>query len=386
MSAPSASPRRPLEHFSLDGTLAEVASFVPATLVPAPAWAALRRAASVLPGALTRAMYLECRLRHDAAPVDLILRIERDGAAILAGRNAHLGLAGELRDDPSWRAVSSLCERWVAGDDRISRLVSHLWLEFDLSTDEVSSIPRPSLFAGLRANAAASMTDGDALALLDWLGATCGGLDGHTRRTAAEVILRRGAASVPYLGVMAAREVPAVRVYLRGPKANEVTSTLATAGWRHPVNALGDAIGALTSMPGAPGIGMVHVDVAGEPLPRVGVEFALAREPQVRGQLIETVFLDRLVGMGLCSPERRDELLAWPGARHCSLPHELWESVIVRRVNCVKLVSSPDAIEAKGYLLFFSLPAPWSPATCASADELEQDLAEFEKPRGRTMA
>jgi hypothetical protein len=103
---------------------------------------------------------------------------------------------------------------------------------------------------------------------------------------------------------------------------------------------------------------MLHVDVAGAPLPRAGVELALAREPQVRGRLVETAFLSRLVETGLCTPGRRDALLAWPGTRRCTLPHELWESVMVRRVNCVKLVSGPQGVEAKAYLLACSLPAP----------------------------
>jgi hypothetical protein len=112
---------------------------------------------------------------------------------------------------------------------------------------------------------------------------------------------------------------------------------------------------------------MLHVDVAGGPLPRAGVELALAREPQPRGRLVETAFLQRLVEMGLCLPERRDALLAWPGARYCTLPHELWESVMVRRVNCIKLVSGPAGIQAKGYPLAFPLPARGRPAPAAAA-------------------
>src|SRR3954471_23149752 len=51
MSVPAA---RPLERFTLDGTLAAVAPHLPAALVPPPAWAAVRRAARALPAALTR--------------------------------------------------------------------------------------------------------------------------------------------------------------------------------------------------------------------------------------------------------------------------------------------------------------------------------------------
>jgi len=364
MSAPAA---RPLERFTLGGTLAAVAPHVPAALVPAPAWAAVGRAARALPAALTGAVYLECRLGHDA-PVDLILRVEREGAALLAGHNARARLSPALRDDPAWRAVAELCGRWVLGGDAIARCVSHLWLEFDLGPGAARPIPRPSLFAGLRNDAAAGMSRDDAAALLAWLGGARGGLDPGTLRAAAALMARRGPGlQVPYVGVMASRPVPAVRVYYRGPGAAQVTASLSAAGWPGPADALDQAVRALAAVPGAPGIGMVHVDVAGEPLARAGVEFALAREPQVRGRLVETAFLDRLVEMGLCTPARRQGLAAWPGARHCALPHELWESVMVRRVNCVKLVSGPGGLEAKGYLLSFSLPAPARRLAAASA-------------------
>jgi len=351
---------RPLERLSLAGTLGVVAPHVPAALVPATEWARLGRAAAALPAALTRAAYLECRLAEGPAPVDLIVRVERDGAALLAGMNPAARLSPRLRGDPAWRAVAALCAGWLAGGSPADRLVSHLWLEFDLAPDEPGSIPRPSVFAGLTADAAAGLADEDAAALLDWLGGTVSGGLGAETRSAALALLARGtpALRVPYVGVMAAREVPAVRVYYRGPGTAQVASTLAAAGWPGPAEVLAGAMGDLARVPGAPPVGMMHVDVAGEPLPRAGVEFLLSRQPQLHGRLAERAFVDQLVEMGLCAPARRDGLLAWPGARRCTLPHELWESVMVRRVNCVKLVSGPGGLEAKGYLLAFQLPAP----------------------------
>jgi hypothetical protein len=256
--------------------------------------------------------------------------------------------------------VAALCARWLAAGAPLERLVSHLWLEFDLGPGAAGSMPRPSVFAGLRAGAAAGVDGKDAAVLIEWLsGAVSAGLGAETRR-AALALLARGAPGlhVPYVGVMAAREVPAVRVYFRGPTAAEVPGALAGAGWPGPASVLAEALGELSTVPGAPPVGMLHVDVAAGPLPRAGVEFLLARHPQLHGRLDETAFLDRLVEIGLCTPAGRDGLLAWPGVRRCALPHELWESVMVRRVNCVKLVCGPGGLEAKGYLLAFQLPAP----------------------------
>jgi hypothetical protein len=72
---------------------------------------------------------------------------------------------------------------------------------------------------------------------------------------------------------------------------------------------------------------------------------------------VEQAFLDHLVKCGLCLPERRDALLAWPGYEVRTLRHELWPSWLIRRVNCVKLVHEPDReAQAKAYLLAFHQP------------------------------
>ncbi|MBW3570477.1 MAG: hypothetical protein KY467_05180, partial [Gemmatimonadetes bacterium] len=108
----------------------------------------------------------------------------------------------------------------------------------------------------------------------------------------------------------------------------------------------------------APQLGMLHVDVLeGALLPRLGLEYTLERSPQVHGGIAEGAFLDRLVECGLCAPERRDALQAWPGYEVHTLRHELWPSWLVRRVNCIKLVYEPGREpQAKAYLLAFHQP------------------------------
>jgi hypothetical protein len=83
------------------------------------------------------------------------------------------------------------------------------------------------------------------------------------------------------------------------------------------------------------------------------LEYVLARRSQLRGVLAETEFLARLVKMGLCSDEKRAALFEWPGWGWDSMPHECWPSVVVRRVNHVKVLWDVDApVAAKAYLCF----------------------------------
>ncbi len=352
----------PLARFTVARTLAEVEPWIPRALVSADAWAAVGRAASLLPAAVTRAVYLECRLGAGSAPVDLITRVDPDGAAILAGRNPAARLPPEVAAGPGWRRVARLCAGWLDGAAPFAGVVTHLWLEFDLEgATPGEPLPQPSLFAALRDDAAATLSAGEWAGLVDGLVAALApdtAAAGAGRRVAELVAGRPAGSRVPYLGVMSGRAVPAVRLYLRGPRSAQVAPFLSGAGWGDAAGELAPVLDDLASTPHPPVLRMLHVDVAGAPLPRVGVELGLAREPQLRGALAETAMLERLVARGLCTRERAAGLAAWPGIRFCALPHELWRGVMSRRVNCVKLVAGAGALEAKGYLLAFHHPGP----------------------------
>ena len=171
-------------------------------------------------------------------------------------------------------------------------------------------------------------------------------------------LCRPPGAAVPYAGIMLARARQAVRVYLSRVPGSAVPALLDAVGWpedeaRVTARVLGAVDGGA-----APELGMLHLDVLeGALLPRLGLEYTLERKPQVRGGIAERAFVDRLVECGLCVPERRDALLAWPGYEVRTLRHELWPSWLVRRVNCIKLVHEPGREpQAKAYLLAFHQP------------------------------
>jgi hypothetical protein len=183
-----------------------------------------------------------------------------------------------------------------------------------------------------------------------------------TRRALHAAVARRPAgAQIPYVGCMLARPVQPVRLYLAWVPARRLPGALCEMGWP---GAPGELSALLERMDGpAPGVapdtGMAHLDVDTEVLPRVGVEFTFRRVEQLHGTVIEAPFLDHLVRLGLCDDEKRRGLLAWPGHEIITLPHELWPSVVARRVNCVKLLHDPGRPpQAKGYLL-----TRWAPAS-----------------------
>lgn len=355
---------RGVGRYPLAGTLGLAARHLPDALVPAAARDRVLSVAGRIPAALTRAAYLECRLRDGPDPVDLIFRVEREGAEILAGRHPGVDPSRLLACGPAWRAVADLCRAWLDGADPAWARVRHLWLELDLDAPPHPggpALPPPSVFVALDDDATAAMGTAAVLSLLATVlePLAPGAMEGDTRARVGALLDRRPAgAAVPYAGVMLARPRQAVRVYLSRVAGASVPRLLNEAGW--PEDQGREATEAVAAMAaaGAPEVGMLHLDVLeGALLPRLGVEYTLDRRTQIRGRVAEHAFLDALAARGLCGPERRDALLAWPGYELLTLRHELWPSLLARRVNCIKMVHEPDREpQMKAYLLTFHQP------------------------------
>lgn len=350
--------------FPLAGTLGLAARHAAPELVPDAARERVIWVAGRIPAALTRAAYLECRLHGGPDPVDLIFRVERAGAEILAGRNPVID-GGHLRGGgPAWDAVSALCAAWLDARDPAWALVRHLWVELDLDAPAAPGappVPSPSVFLAFDDDRTAAMDTDALLALIETVLAPLQpeGMDAASRARIRGVLARRPAgAAVPYAGIMLARARQAVRVYLSRVPGAAVPALLDAVGWPEDEARVTARVLGAVDAGAAPELGMLHLDVLeGALLPRLGLEYTLERKPQVRGGIAERAFVDRLVECGLCLPERRDALLAWPGYEVRTLRHELWPSWLVRRVNCIKLVHEPGREpQAKAYLLAFHQP------------------------------
>ena len=350
-----------MEH-TVAQTMDVVAGHVPPGLVNAGAWRAAREVAARLPAACARGFYLECRLSEASSAVDWIVRVDETGRDALAGRGPGAGLVAELRADPAWERITRFCAEW-ADEPQLRRAVTHLWLEFDLDGG-APAVPRPSVFAAFDPQSTADLAPDEWAALLDRVLRHLGpeAMSPATRRALHAAVARRPAgAQVPYVGSMLARPVQPVRLYLAWVPARLLPGALHGMGWPGDPGELAALLERVDGpAPGvAPDTGMAHVDVETEVLPRVGVELTFRRVEQLHGTLVETPFLERLVDLGLCTDAKRRGLLAWPGHELRTLPHELWPSVVARRVNCVKLLHQPgEPPQAKGYLL-----TRWAPAS-----------------------
>jgi hypothetical protein len=77
----------------------------------------------------------------------------------------------------------------------------------------------------------------------------------------------------------------------------------------------------------------------------------LDRRSQAHGRLAESRFLELLARNGWARREKIDALASWPGVQRVRLPHLLWPSLAVRRINHVKIVMDSPGVIAKAYLV-----------------------------------
>ena len=162
------------------------------------------------------------------------------------------------------------------------------------------------------------------------------------------------AARMTYAGLFPGRGDGAVRVCAAGVGSAALRGYLRRAGWPGEAARVMDALGGADH---GPVPGYAHLDARdGGAGPRLGVEVPLQRRAQLEGALRESAWVRALEG---AAPEKVEALHTWPGWTAAVLPHQPWRSLLVRRVNHVKLVFQEGcAPQAKAYLAARHTPRP----------------------------
>jgi hypothetical protein len=120
------------------------------------------------------------------------------------------------------------------------------------------------------------------------------------------------------------------------------------------------------------GVERLHLsfDIASEILPRIGIEGSFPRRPEREPRWRD--LFDRLVDRGLCTPEKREAVFAWPGYDSFWTATGRWpeeagiQTRYVRGLSHVKVVCRPGrATEAKVYLTLGPLDRSGAGATAS---------------------
>lgn len=294
-----------------------------------------------VPRAATDYLGFEARLGAADGPTDCALNLSADAIGWLTQ-----GVAGAPTPIGSeWDRIRAFLSLWAESGTPPLSDMTRVWLEFDMAA---APALRPNLMFGywprghepLRTRAW----------LIDQAIATA---LGAPLPPATHALLEAGLDACAeaddfQIGLMTARALPAVRLCVFDLPDGALLKLASAIGWRGDVDRVAALVAALR--PHADFVGL-HFDLAGEALPRVGIEPGFTAsswrrqphlEPRWAGQF------DVLEAAGALTPTKRAALMAWPGHGRVMLDGR--PVALLRGLSHVKLVLHGDgATEAKGY-------------------------------------
>lgn len=207
-------------------------------------------------------------------------------------------------------------ERLTAALDPIAGDVDEIWLELDAPTADGSDDAPLSVFVRLRDPGAAAIAR--VLAAFDMQ------FEPARQEALARCLNACGpAVRLSYLGLMLGRSGAPLRLIIENVAPQDARALLDRSGWPGPVDTASDWIDRL----------FVHADrirlaltLADTLTPDIGLE-CFVGDPTANDPRWRCLF-DLLVEDGLCTPARRDQLLAWPAVL-TPLSAQHWPEVLI---------------------------------------------------------
>lgn len=350
---------------SLTEYLKLVKPFVAEDLIDATSWDDIEAIAHQLPCQLTTFFGFECRLGVTAAKADFLLcvAVGELGQKVLDGSEHAAVFPEGLFNQPIWTQVQQFATHWQDPTSPLYDNVSNIWLEFDVIENQQRTLV-PSCFFG----SGAIVADPDSASPHPWVTQTAIPLlRGRPLSPQLEQVLFRCINALPpgahvfQVGLMLSRPTEMVRLCLRGIAGGQLVDYLQQIGWPGDASALQAHVMELATF-----VDRVDLDLdIGEVgiAPKIGLECYLFQQPKFQPKWQK--FLDYLVATGLCLPQKRDGLLAYPGHVREKNYRDQWpshllnlskflgsnhESVFMRGLHHIKLAYQEQAIhEAKAY-------------------------------------
>lgn len=346
----------------LSETLNCIEPYLPDKLISRQAFSNIKTITNILPEAMS-SYYLECRLGADATQVDFLTcaTISDGGRAILAGENAPAALLANLLENPGWRRIRDFWGCWADSTSLLYDQIPLIWLEFDQVDAALPKVPLPGSMFCLdpeyldrrRQSPRSKHVNGQqgkqvteiACELL--LGQP---LSAQTRQNlfACFDLLPAGG-QIIHISIMLPRQPVTLKIYASVPK-DQLLAYLSQIGWS---GSIAEFETILTTF--CASIEDIKVDLTVAPViaPKIGLVFS---EVQVNNPTQAKTgrphLIDQCVEKGLCLPEKRDSLLAWPGSFRRTFSHQAWPTRFDRWLD-IKIVYQPhQPIEVKGYLGF----------------------------------
>ena len=346
-------------------TLERIESYAPPELVSSSTFSQLRALANFLPDWMS-SYYLECRLAEDRPQIDFLLSSTLAGKRRerLAGKDGMKGLPDILLRHPLWGKVSSFLLGWADSTSLLYEQVPLIWLEFDNVNETLPEIPLPCFSFCLDSEYLRWNTrteQWNTLSIYQYQQLTDAAFErlydcpfsSQTRQIlfACFDALPIGG-QIIHMSAMLSRRPAPLKVYGAVPR-DRLTDYLQKICWTGAIDDVNHILSAFC-IPDIVG-STVYVDLTVDDavLPKIGIAFSQQHvEWSSRHDPKRRFLLDQCVRSGLCTFEKREALLHWPGESLETFRHTDWPARLRRWLD-IKIVSeSGQPLEAKGYLGF----------------------------------
>lgn len=302
----------------------------------------------------------EIRLDQENAQIDLQQKIssQNNEQKILAEYIAVASSHQEFKET-AWSRIQQFCEVWSDRNSFLHNAITEIWLEFDLN-ESTHQLLIPSIFIGLNRDLKDSEQAFNitkyTIELL-WGQPISDSLYSNLYRC---FTICTAPTYISHVGVMLSRQIEALRINVSCLSPDKITSYLQTIGYPESTKEIEILVMQLCSC-----VDNVRLclDVGTAIYPKVGLECSFRQQHGLEPSWF--TLLDDLVARGLCTPEKRDGLLSWPGninlisSLHSWSTHITTESfsqplsIVERRLSHIKITYQPQhPLEAKAYLGF----------------------------------
>jgi hypothetical protein len=293
----------------------------------------------------------ECRLIDSSDTVDFLFSLPRRVLNIPALFLTHF----------AWQRLHTFCNEWIEPSSFLYNGVNNVSLEFDIE-GPISQVPVPSLFTEINRK----MDRVDTLRQMSLIMKRFKHPFSQKMESNLQLCLHAlpEGGRIIYLGLMFSRPTQGIRIVVEGLKAQQILPYLVEIGCLDSANKrFENIIPTVSNL--VDSIGFIGFDVSETIHPHIGLECFFEKQPLDEPRWES--FFDYLIAQGLCSPAKRDALLAWPGVFQKDSAPDLWpisqwsdaffsnqaSSIFFRKLNHIKIVYHPEKpLTAKGYISF----------------------------------
>jgi hypothetical protein len=341
--------------FSLSDAIQSVSRHLPAALVSRAGRRRLKAMAAALPDC-GESLGFECTLTKRAAYADLGVSVTPTSggpSALLAKSDPKLDEL--IKRDDRWRQLQNFIALWSDEASLLKQRVPFVFLEFDADTDP-AAVPVPSIFVALdwqvqEMDRHAADPASAAVFAVDEVEKILQPLRGERLDARRRQMLLRCFETLPagglalHVGAMLGRPQRAVRLSMVVSRRDSA-SYLANLGWRAGLATLQGMLeryAPLADFEHPAAHVQIDFDVDSEVGERIGVSL---RPHEESGW---PALFDALVAERLCTPAKRDALLAWPGMTFDWFSGMPRPHLVRHYISHLKYACTSDARAAKAY-------------------------------------